>query len=43
MLEEFKKFVTRGNLVELAVAFIMCQERSFPASGGGAPMDPCKM
>ena len=23
MLEEFKKFVTRGNLVELAVAFIM--------------------
>ena len=23
MLEEFRKFVTRGNLVELAVAFIM--------------------
>jgi len=23
MLEEFKKFVTRGNLVDLAVAFIM--------------------
>jgi large conductance mechanosensitive channel len=23
MLDEFKKFVTRGNLVELAVAFIM--------------------
>jgi hypothetical protein len=24
-----------------ATAFIMCQEKSFPTTGGGAPMNPC--